>query len=207
MILVWEGSFAVYHQYEACVPSNCGNGPNISFPFYVPGLQESYCGYPGFQLNCSKDGHPLLSLPENDYVVEAIFYANSSFRVYDAAAPSPLSADSSCPRIRNTTLPTDGFVYAGNLTGLHLLSNCPDNLPGTLEDVKVLCDNKEDKNNWILAIYDEDLRLKDALGNCARNVIAPVEAHGDNQSGTLAEVLGRGFMLNWTASDYSLQIM
>ncbi|KAI3453054.1 hypothetical protein Pfo_009717 [Paulownia fortunei] len=204
VILVSEGSSGADYRHEACVPRSCGYGPNISFPFYIPGQQESYCGYPGFALNCSSQGFPILHLPENDYVVEDIFYGNSSFRVYDAAVSS--SNLSSCPRIRNTTLPTAQFAYANNVTGLHLFSNCSDQLPGNLGPwgLKVSCDSEEGINNWALAIYDKDFRLKDALENCARNVIAPVEGHGydgNNQSATLVEVFRRGFVLNWTASD------
>ncbi|KAK6157645.1 hypothetical protein DH2020_011893 [Rehmannia glutinosa] len=67
IILLSKRSSGAHYQYEACGPKNCGAGPNISFPFYIPGLQESYCGYPGFMLNCSQEGFPVLHLPQNDY--------------------------------------------------------------------------------------------------------------------------------------------
>ncbi|KAG6389926.1 hypothetical protein SASPL_151401 [Salvia splendens] len=46
-------------------PMNCCNGPNISFPFFLT-YQQTYCGFPGFAINCSSSGFPLLHLSENE---------------------------------------------------------------------------------------------------------------------------------------------
>ncbi|KAI3467057.1 hypothetical protein Pfo_023720 [Paulownia fortunei] len=204
VILLSKSSSGAHYQYEACVPKNCGRGPNISFPFYIPGQQESYCGYPEFVLNCGKDGFPVLQLPENEYVVEDIFYQNRSLHVYNGAV---LRSDgSSClPRIRNTTLPAAQFDYV-NFTGLHLFSSCKKPLPEDLLRYNISCDSSEDGNNWALALYDKDENLRNAMDNCEGNVVAPVEGYGDegnNGRVNLAEVLRRGFVLNWTASDCS----
>ncbi|KAH6824325.1 hypothetical protein C2S53_003772 [Perilla frutescens var. hirtella] len=164
------------YQYEACVPTNCGSGPHISFPFYVPTIQESYCGYPGFVITC-RNGVPFLQMSENEYVVEDIFYQNRSLHVYNAAVLSSNGSSSCFPRIRNTTLPAGMFDYVSK-TSFHLLSDC--------------------KN-----LSEELLRYENALENCEENVVAPVELYGDegeDEVVNVVEALRRGFLINWTAN-------
>ncbi|KAK6132036.1 hypothetical protein DH2020_034217 [Rehmannia glutinosa] len=199
IILLSKRSSGAHYQYEACGPKNCGAGPNISFPFYIPGLQESYCGYPGFMLNCSQEGFPVLHLPENDYEVGEIFYQNQSLHVINGAV---LTSDvNNClSSIRNTTLPLARFDYV-NITGLHLFSGCGNPLPEELVRYNVSCDGSED---WVLALYDKDENMGRAMEICERNVVAPVAEGYNGQNGmvnNIAEVLRRGFLLNWTASD------
>ncbi|KAK4423541.1 LEAF RUST 10 DISEASE-RESISTANCE LOCUS RECEPTOR-LIKE PROTEIN KINASE-like 1.2 [Sesamum alatum] len=202
VILLSKRSSGADYRYEACVPRNCGNGPNISFPFYIPGLQESYCGYPGFALNCSQRGVPVLQLPENEYVVDDISYQTRSLKVYDAAVLN--SYGTGClPGIRNTTLPTARFGFSDNVTQLHLFSNCSNSLSENFQSHRVGCDAKG-RDSWDLAIYDKDENIANiALENCERNVVAPVEGDGNIGPGNVDEVLRRGFVLNWTASDCS----
>ncbi|XP_022846615.1 LEAF RUST 10 DISEASE-RESISTANCE LOCUS RECEPTOR-LIKE PROTEIN KINASE-like 2.1 [Olea europaea var. sylvestris] len=203
LILLSRKSSATDFRHDACVPSNCGNGPNITFPFYIEGMQESYCGYPGFHLNCGKHGYPTISLPENDYIVENISYPSRSFRVYNAAVLSNL--EGRClPQIRNTTLPVREFQYV-NVTNLYLLSNCIEPLPKDLSPYKVDCQG-ENRDNLDLAIWDMDENLQNGLENCEKNVVAPVEVQGDEERivvGEYEEILRRGFELNWKASDCS----
>lgn len=200
VIILSKRSSGAHYQYEACAPTYCGSGPNISFPFYVPTRQESYCGYPGFALNCTDD-FPVLRLPENEYVVTDIFYQNRSFHIYNAAVLR--SDDSSClPTIRNTTLPQALFDYV-NVTDLHLFSNCK-NLSGELLRYNVGCDSYGDGNNGTLALYDIDENLRNAMEKCEENIVAPVEGDGDEGNNGVVNVskaLRRGFVLNWTASD------
>ncbi|XP_011070774.1 LEAF RUST 10 DISEASE-RESISTANCE LOCUS RECEPTOR-LIKE PROTEIN KINASE-like 1.2 [Sesamum indicum] len=202
VILLSKRSCGSDYRYEACVPRNCGNGPNISFPFSIPGLQEPYCGYPGFTLNCSQQGFPVLQLPENEYVVQDISYQTRTLRVYDAAVWNSY-ATGCFPGIRNTTLPTSTFGFSGNVTRLRLFSNCTNSSPENLWRHRVGCDGNG-RDRWDLAIYDKDENFTNiALKNCERNVVAPVEDDGNSGPGNVDEVLRRGFVLNWTASDCS----
>ncbi|KAL0424709.1 UNVERIFIED_CONTAM: LEAF RUST 10 DISEASE-RESISTANCE LOCUS RECEPTOR-LIKE PROTEIN KINASE-like 1.2 [Sesamum radiatum] len=141
--------------------------------------QESYCGFPGFVLNCSRDGFPVLNLSGNDYMVENISYRNRSLHVLNAAV---LRSDgSSClPRIRNTSLDSARFDYV-NVTGLRLFSNCTTPLPEELLKYKVGCNSSEDGKNWDVALYDKDENLRKALETCDRNVVAPVEGYYVNE--------------------------
>ncbi|KAL2546264.1 putative serine/threonine-protein kinase [Forsythia ovata] len=202
IILVSKQSFCADFQYEACAPKSCGNGPNISFPFYIPGLQESYCGLQGFEVNCSINGFPVLHLPGKDVLVRNISYHNRTFRVYDDAVSS--SNGSCLPQIRNTTLPPEKKFDYFNVSKLYLLSNCTKNLSENLSRYKVKCvDESRDR----VAVFEGDENLKNALENCEENVVAPVEVlggEGRNGTGNYMEILRRGFVLNWIASDCSI---
>ncbi|XP_022871272.1 LEAF RUST 10 DISEASE-RESISTANCE LOCUS RECEPTOR-LIKE PROTEIN KINASE-like 1.2 [Olea europaea var. sylvestris] len=203
LILLSRKSSAADYWHEECQPKNCGNGLNITFPFYIQGVQESYCGYPGFELNCTKGhGYPTIRLPGNDYIVENISYSSRSFRVYNSAVLN--TSNRTClPQIRNTTLPT-AFNYA-NVTLLYLLSNCTKPLPDDLSRYQVSC-GSENRDDWDLAIRDKDENSQNGLENCKKHVVAPVDAHGDdheNGMGNYMKIIRRGFVLNWTASDCS----
>lgn len=198
-ILVSRSSLGADYRYEACAPRNCGKGPNISFPFYLEGLQNSYCGYPGFMLNCSNE-FPVLHLPQNEYIVDQISFSTRSFRVYNSAVSSP-DNDGCVPRISNTSLPTtEQFGFAENVTSLRFFSNCTG--PLSKDDKRVVCD-AEDRGSRILALYDGDRDVATAVENCETNWVAPVEDDGGVDMGEVVEVLRRGFVLNWTASDCS----
>ncbi|CAA3014742.1 Hypothetical predicted protein [Olea europaea subsp. europaea] len=200
LILLSRKSSAADFLYEACVPRNCGNGPNITFPFYIEGLQESYCGYPGFHLKCGKHGYPTINSTENDYIVETISYPSRSFRVYNAAVLSNLTGRC-LPQIKNTTLPIGEFQYV-NVTSPYLSSNCIEQLPKDLSQYMVDCQG-ENRDNLDLAILDKDENLQKGLENCEKNVVAPVEVHGDKERIVVAEyeeILRRGFELNYLSS-------
>ncbi|GER44417.1 wall-associated kinase [Striga asiatica] len=197
IILLSKQSWAAHYQYEACGPINCGDGPNVSFPFYIPGRQESYCGYPGFELNCSREGLPVLKFSDNDYILDRIFYRNRSLHAYNSAVLMPES--SICRlRIENTTLPPARFNYVG-ATDLYLFSGCRRPVPEALVRYNV-AGGCEGGHIWDLAIYEGDSNLGTALEICERNVVAPV---GEGISGisNIPAVLRSGFVLNWMASD------
>nr|DAD41482.1 TPA_asm: hypothetical protein HUJ06_015805 [Nelumbo nucifera] len=65
-------------QFEACAPRNCGKGPNISYPFWIPSLQKSYCGIPRSKVTY-QNSEPVLNMPGDDYLIQNIFYSNNSF--------------------------------------------------------------------------------------------------------------------------------
>ncbi|GFP84679.1 probable serine/threonine-protein kinase at1g18390 [Phtheirospermum japonicum] len=189
------------YRYDACVPKNCGNGPNISFPFYISGLQEPYCGYPGFKLNCSRvHNFPIIEFPEIDYAVEDIFYGTRTLRVYNPAVLS--QNDTVClPRIRNTSIPTTQFEFADNVTGLHLFSHCNNNNIDYNKNNSLPICGANPGDSWDLALLARNTNFTSALQNCEGNIVAPVEI-GDGEIGleNLLQVLRKGFVLNWKAS-------
>ncbi|XP_027151536.1 LEAF RUST 10 DISEASE-RESISTANCE LOCUS RECEPTOR-LIKE PROTEIN KINASE-like 1.2 isoform X1 [Coffea eugenioides] len=196
-ILLVEKSSAAHFQYEACVPKACGN-LSIKFPFYIGGLQESYCGHPGFELSCSNS--PAIHLTEDDYVIDNIQYENRTFRVHNEA----VSTVRGClPQIGNIS--EDSLLGIVDTSRLHLLSNCNSKLPEVLSSYKVnYCDpsNKEDLG---LVMLGEDRNLNIALQECNTNVLAPVEVDKNGGNGIVdyEGLLRKGFLLNWTVADCS----
>ncbi|XP_042034605.1 LEAF RUST 10 DISEASE-RESISTANCE LOCUS RECEPTOR-LIKE PROTEIN KINASE-like 2.1 [Salvia splendens] len=220
------------YRYEACAPANCGNGPNISYPFFLPSQQrqQSYCGFPVFAVNCSSSGFPLLRLSENEYIIEDIFYHNQSIHVVDAAVQS--SSNCTIYSSRNTTLPAGKLNYVGGEDFL-LFSGCG-NVTGELLRYQVACHssatvteaggsrapastntpsvtitNSSSTGITIssvtnsLAMYGGNGNLGRAVGTCVASVAVHAELNEDERGEEVvdvAAVLGRGFVMNWTAA-------
>ncbi|KAL7260405.1 hypothetical protein ACSBR1_006130 [Camellia fascicularis] len=195
--LLSETTSCVDSQYEACVPKKCG-GQSISYPFWIQGEQESYCGYPGFELTY-QNNHSILQIPENNYTVQEIFYGNQSIRI------SVSNLGSEClPPIRNLSLEVGTFKFASSdIPYLHILSNCSLSLPGGLLDYNRISCEAKNENVWglALAMFGNNKNLSYALGKCETQVLAPVELNGYDVIGDYMEVLRRGFVLQWKASN------
>ncbi|KAA8532671.1 hypothetical protein F0562_032704 [Nyssa sinensis] len=195
-----ENSVCVDTRYEACLPKNCGDGQNISFPFWIKDVQESYCGYPdpGFGLTC-QNGRPILHIPNNDYVVQEIFYHNQSFRVHNAAVLNPNSV--CVPTIQNLTFESDQFMYDNsfNVSELFLLSNCSVPLSERLLRYELGC-AAGNGAGWGLAMFGNDTNFGFAMEQCDTKVAARVEVYGEDYG----ELLRRGFVLVWKASNCSI---
>ncbi|KAI4379140.1 hypothetical protein MLD38_005475 [Melastoma candidum] len=67
--------------YEGCGVARCSDGgPSISYPFYLSG--KDYCGYPGFEINCTEDG----TTSFEGYVVQSISYVDQLIHVINEDA-------------------------------------------------------------------------------------------------------------------------
>ncbi|KAL7240364.1 hypothetical protein ACSBR2_006083 [Camellia fascicularis] len=185
--LLSETTSCVDSQYEACVPKKCG-GQSISYPFWIQGEQESYCGYPGFELTC-QNNHSILQIPENDYTVQEISYDSQSIRI------SVANLSSEClPPIRNLSLEVDKFKFASSdIPYVHILANCSLSLPGGLLDHnRISCGAKnEDVWGWglALAMFGNNKNLSYALGKRKTQELAPVELNGYDGIGDYMEVI------------------
>ncbi|XP_028060441.1 LEAF RUST 10 DISEASE-RESISTANCE LOCUS RECEPTOR-LIKE PROTEIN KINASE-like 1.2 isoform X4 [Camellia sinensis] len=197
--LLSETTSCVDSKYEACVPKKCG-GQSISYPFWIQGEQESYCGYPGFELTC-QNNHTILQIPENNYTVQEILYDSQSIRI------SVSNLSNEClPPIRNLSLEVDKFKFAASdIPYLHILSNCSLSLPGGLLDSNRISCGVKNEDAWglALAMFGNNKNLNYALGKCKTLVLAPVELNGYDGIGDYMKVLMRGFVLQWKASNCS----
>ncbi|KAM7528479.1 hypothetical protein LguiB_031889 [Lonicera macranthoides] len=179
--------------YEACAPINCGKH-NIRYPFYIKG-QNSSCGYPGFELNCTNNEYPVLQIPQNNYIVDQFFYNNRSVRVYNAAV---LNVETGClPQIRNLSL-DNKFSLVNESAELVLFTNCSMNVSSELLRYRVKC------GEWELAMLRGDAEVGVAMEECRENVVAPVELYDGDGVDDYGGLMRRGFVLNWTASDCSV---
>ncbi|GKU90279.1 hypothetical protein SLEP1_g4289 [Rubroshorea leprosula] len=195
---------AVDSHYTACnVSTTCGS-QEIKFPFYIPDQQESFCGYPGFELFCRNNKTLILTLPNNDdytrqnYTIQEIFNQNQSLRVSNSVV---LDAEESCciPPIENISIPYDRFKLASNQRKLFLLSRC--NLTDAKEfsQHKVNCSGKK-MDNSVLALFGDDPVLGNASEKCREAVVAPVDV---GEEGGVEHMLRRGFVMEWMANNCS----
>ncbi|XP_031122318.1 LEAF RUST 10 DISEASE-RESISTANCE LOCUS RECEPTOR-LIKE PROTEIN KINASE-like 1.2 isoform X2 [Ipomoea triloba] len=190
-------------QYQACEPKKCAHGPELKYPFYLQGQQESYCGFPEFNVSCDGQGYPILRIPENDYVVDNISYESNSFRVYNAAVSGP---EAGClPEIKNVTV-TNGSIGLRLVTEsrINILRNCSELLVEQLWRYRVGC-NEGKGYDWSFVLFEDSGFLKSALQECKENVLAPVEIREDDRSDRSSVVkydvlLKRGFELRWSVS-------
>ncbi|CAA7402419.1 unnamed protein product [Spirodela intermedia] len=107
---------------DDCLPRHCGNGVNVSYPFWLDGFQPSHCGFPSFKLTCRAD-FPVVRIFEDDYHVRNIFYRNQSFLVSNVGLSS-----STCyvPR-DNLSITATPFSIVPAQSSLFFLLDCEPN--------------------------------------------------------------------------------
>ncbi|CAI9276044.1 unnamed protein product [Lactuca saligna] len=155
IFLLLNQSLSLDPSYEACVAKDCGDGLKVSFPFFINGLHDSSCGYPGFELRCS-NGSSILRIAENDFIVKDIQYKNSSLRLQDATI-LPNQTESCPSKIRNITLEANRFrIDNVSTTKLILISNCSSVLPVNLERYRIR--SCEESNEVVMLANDMNLR-------------------------------------------------
>ncbi|XP_039163793.1 LEAF RUST 10 DISEASE-RESISTANCE LOCUS RECEPTOR-LIKE PROTEIN KINASE-like 1.2 isoform X2 [Eucalyptus grandis] len=188
-------------KYEACAPWNCGYGLNISYPFWISGEKESYCGYPNFEITCVEK-FPVLNFPEGEFIIEEIFHANHSILLVDAlvyndtcgAPPHHISFERTPFNLSSTN--ADFFFYY-NCTlppppNFAYPVNCPSNY------------------NYSFALFPkealQDTAVYSAVGSCSSPVSVPVHVNANTTSLATMDyrkIMEMGFLLNWTAIDCS----
>ena len=189
--------------FEACQPQTCGN-QTISYPFFIQGRQEPFCGYPGFGISCGKDGFPILNLSNTPYIIDQIFYDNDSFRVSNAVFSRSSTNNAGClSPTRNLTLPsTNKFNLVPNQKDIILFFGCDlSSMPRELIEYRIGC-SEEKETSSVLALHKEDKLLISVVSkSCKGEVVDAVVEDGEEG---IEEALRKGFLLNWTASDCSL---
>ncbi|KAG4915217.1 hypothetical protein JHK87_052774 [Glycine soja] len=195
IITLWSQNSdgSLYPKFEACEPNTCSNNQTISYPFYIDGIQEPFCGYPGFGLSCGNDGFPFLNMSNAKYMIHQIFY-NNSLRVSNAVF-SRSNTRSCFPRTPNLTLSDTRLALAPNQRELFLLFGC--DLHEGLQEHIIGC-SEENKTGSVVAMNRENQNLGFALMNCKGGV---VNVTVEDEEGGIQEALRRGFLLNWTVSD------
>ncbi|KNA11482.1 hypothetical protein SOVF_134790 [Spinacia oleracea] len=68
-----RSTYADDERYKACQESfQCGTVSNLSYPFYDGHTRPDYCGYPGFQLNCSSTPPEISVISSEKYYVVGV---------------------------------------------------------------------------------------------------------------------------------------
>ncbi|XP_015967638.1 LEAF RUST 10 DISEASE-RESISTANCE LOCUS RECEPTOR-LIKE PROTEIN KINASE-like 1.2 isoform X1 [Arachis duranensis] len=186
--------------FTACEPVNCGHGPDISYPFYITGKQKPFCGYPGFDLTCGKNGFPILDLINTQHIIQQIFYNNNSLRVSNPVFSTPNTSQCILPT-KNLTVGKYRFSIAPNQRNLFVFYGCNLTLlPEEMKEHKIGC--SVHSNLSVVALYAEDVtNVRVAEENCRGGwVNATVE---DEKRGNVREALEEGFVMSWNASNCS----
>ncbi|PRQ18791.1 putative wall-associated receptor kinase, galacturonan-binding domain-containing protein [Rosa chinensis] len=201
LLFNFHGSKADFIPTKNCPIYNCGNGPDFHYPFWKieDSTADQYCGYPGFGLNCSESGEPILSLPNNDsYYVKAINFIDSTMTLVDLDI-----FDQQCPRARHSvsvgTLPLDYSPLDVNLSFYFNCTSFPDpfkppiiclGIWGTKKSYVIMKGEQSDGFDW--------------SESCEENVVVTVmkskELYIDELTGAFGGLMNQGFVLNWTTA-------
>ncbi|XP_021291980.1 LEAF RUST 10 DISEASE-RESISTANCE LOCUS RECEPTOR-LIKE PROTEIN KINASE-like 1.2 isoform X2 [Herrania umbratica] len=187
--------------FEACIPRSCGNGPNISYPFWISEEQESYCGYPNFQITC-EGKNPALAISEDSFIIKDIFYDNNSLLVVNADV-----SEDDCPTPRqNLSLDRTPFSLSLVNVNLSFLYNCEER--PEYHTYPVSCASNASFHSFAVFHKEGLEKTNYSLDSCQSSIDAPVYINDDVDFASLLEmnytqVLSMGFVLNWTAHSCS----
>ncbi|KAI4357753.1 hypothetical protein L6164_001684 [Bauhinia variegata] len=194
---------AVHPNFTTCVPKSCGDGQNISYPFYIKGVQPEFCGYPNFDLSCSKNGHPILNLSNTAYIVQKISYQDESIRVSDPNFS--LSNTTSCVNLaKNFTYPGFRFSVVPNQTEMFLFFGCDlGTFPQRLLKYQVGC-SAENLTRSVLGLTGDDGDFGFVSRSCNGGTVkAMVENASISENEGILGSIKRGFLLKWAATNCS----
>lgn len=192
-------SFSLSSNSTSCSPQNCGNGPNITFPFFIPQQQESSCGSRGFNITC-KNNHPVIKISDDDYIVKDIFYSNNSLLIVSSKA---FNTTNNCPiPLKNFTTNGTPFSYSDLTIDLHFFYNCSQ--PYLEKTYTVNCGTNSTQFSSFAVFHPEILEKRNySIDLCQSLVHVPV--HTDSMNALLYEsyndVLRKGFILDWQCSN------
>lgn len=199
-------------KFVACASRSCStNGQQISYPFYIKGVQESYCGMDGFEVNCGINGEILYSgNPSNTYRIDKIDYVKQHVRVVNARL---LDFRDNCDSpMRNLTLMGVRFDFVPNQTDrLYFYSCSNSSISETLASYQFPCSADSNAKSFVALFGDEFTHLGEATRECERAVWTTVDRAGSGgtfNGSTVGgiwdyyeEVLERGFWLQWKATN------
>ncbi|CAI9299797.1 unnamed protein product [Lactuca saligna] len=192
-------SLSLSSSSTSCSPQNCGNGPNITSPFFIPQLQEPDCGSHGFNITC-KNKNPVLTISNDDYIIKDIFYSNNSFLLVSSKA---FSNTNKCPiPLRNFSTNETPFSYSALTIDLHFYYNC--SIPYSEKTYTIDCDTNSSRFSSFAVFHPEILmRNNYSIDSCQSLVHVPVHTDGMNELlyENYTDVLRKGFILEWQCSN------
>ncbi|KAI3692200.1 hypothetical protein L6452_32011 [Arctium lappa] len=152
------------------------NGLDISYPFFIRGLQNSSCGYPGLELDC-RNGSPILRISGNDFRVLDIDYVKQNLRLQSTMILTDPTVSCSL-NIRNLTVDPDRFqIDNDTTTEVVFISSCLNKTNPSL--VRYRIPSCERSAELVMLANDTNLRtVVETCGNGnAKNWIwAPIAA-------------------------------
>ncbi|XP_022025364.1 LEAF RUST 10 DISEASE-RESISTANCE LOCUS RECEPTOR-LIKE PROTEIN KINASE-like 1.2 isoform X4 [Helianthus annuus] len=181
-----------------CVPQNCGNGPTITSPFWIPQRQQPSCGSPQFNITC-KDRNPIIRISNQDYVVKDIFQNNYSFVLVSKDA---FNESNMCPTpLTNFSLQGTPFSYSDLSVNISFFYNCS----SRFEEETYSIDCASNGNFSSFAVFHPEIleKYNYSIDSCQSLVHAPVHVDSINElfNESYTDVLRKGFVLEWKCSN------
>ncbi|KAF5750166.1 serine/threonine-protein kinase [Tripterygium wilfordii] len=203
-------------QYITCNTTfSCGGIQDVGYPFWESERRPSYCGFPGFELNCSTgvDQSPEITIVGQTYKVDNISSSSNLLTISRTDYVTSL-----CPTsLKNTTLVDTLFTLSSNTEPLYLYYGCQflsSQLNMTFSPFQFTCDvigptntgfylpaNTSSLTSTNLAFYQF------LVAGCASSVYIPVSQSRSLQLMTIPNVdsvvtaIREGFGLNWDANN------
>ncbi|XP_057479612.1 LEAF RUST 10 DISEASE-RESISTANCE LOCUS RECEPTOR-LIKE PROTEIN KINASE-like 1.2 [Actinidia eriantha] len=195
-----DATLSMDPNFEACMDTNCGNGPNVSYPFWISNQQESYCGHPNFEVTCN-DKNAVIGISGHDYVIKDVFYNNNSFLLEDTMV---FDFTNTCPILgHNFSIEGTPFDYSVTYADLYFFYYCT-KFP-VEQTYPVAC--ASNATHFSFAVFHmEILEFKNySIESCRSWVNAPVESEDIKKllAMNFTDVLRKGFVLQWNESDCS----
>ncbi|XP_073110318.1 LEAF RUST 10 DISEASE-RESISTANCEUS RECEPTOR-LIKE PROTEIN KINASE-like 2.7 isoform X2 [Elaeis guineensis] len=174
-----------------CEPKSCGSIDNISYPFWIEGQQPDYCGYPGFNVNCS-DGIPYLQVPYGDCRILDIFYNNESIWLSVSEANLLDHVCSNSFFIGDSPFAGSSFKISAVNKKL-LIRNCSREQDGSF---RLPCDPR---NIYVAYIGDDYFKPDPPISGDCQTTKLPVSGYAGAESRDYEKLLGYGYLLDWDA--------
>ncbi|XP_018439823.2 LEAF RUST 10 DISEASE-RESISTANCE LOCUS RECEPTOR-LIKE PROTEIN KINASE-like 1.2 isoform X1 [Raphanus sativus] len=204
-ILLATQTFSLDTKFKACEPKSCGKGPEISFPFYLSGKQQPFCGYPSFELTCDDVLElPVLGIAGESYLIKNMSYEKQRLQVVNSR-----SSHDPCPSpMHNLTLHRTPFSVIPSDINFSILYNCSGNLWEDFTTYPLTCSGSSNTSLRSFGVFQRKItpgtEITFASGSCQKQVDVPVSASVESDvhlflTMTYAEILKRGFAMNWTA--------
>ncbi|KAJ4709886.1 LEAF RUST 10 DISEASE-RESISTANCE LOCUS RECEPTOR-LIKE PROTEIN KINASE-like 1.2 [Melia azedarach] len=186
-------------KYEACKPSNCGSGPNISYPFYIRDAGTDFCGFPGFLIEC-KQKKPVYKTSKGYFTIEDISYENQSFRLLD----EEVFNDTCIAPVQNFSFDRSSLNFIPYHADLYFFHNCNTSFYLNYTTSEVACAANATRNTTTfvaLVPRDEDLNCSSIA--CDSVISSPVQLGEEEINQTVTsfdyvKLLKDGFSLKWT---------
>ena len=135
---------------QACEPKKSG-GRIISYAFHIEGHQQSFCGYPGYQVTCGTNNYTIINHSNDTYAISEISYFNQTLVVINTIF---LQTNFNCsPAFHNFTLDNLRFQFASNDSEVFFLQNCCTEAQRSLTQYTQFSCRPGDEHKQVLAAY------------------------------------------------------
>ncbi|PKA59140.1 putative serine/threonine-protein kinase [Apostasia shenzhenica] len=182
---------------QNCEPKNCGGLINVSYPFWIKGLQPDYCGYPPFEVTCINNTPMLLKSLEDDYIVLNISYEQGTIRVASVRyARNHGDFDGCSVPYYNLSFSFAPLKISSANRELIFAYNCSADEP---QVIQIPCAGMKSRLAYLGGRYG--FPKDDGVFGSCYTAVMPVLDYPGAKVKDYPKLLANGFLLNWTAPD------